>query len=63
MPRVSWPTPYMGSTMTLQAGLADGFDVDQLLDRVHVFVGDIAQLDDAGLEGHVQLELDDFVRP
>ena len=29
VPSVSWPTPYIGSTITLQAGLADRVHVDQ----------------------------------
>ena len=46
----------------LEPGLADGFEVDQRLDGVHVLVGEVAPLDDAGFERQIQFQLDHVVR-
>src|ERR1019366_3301173 len=45
----------------LEAGIANGLKIDQGLHGVHVLVGEVAPLYDAGVQRHVQLQLDDFV--
>jgi hypothetical protein len=58
VPSVSWPTPYMGSTITLRVGLANGLQIDQRLDRIDILIGEVLALDNAGLERHIELQLD-----
>src|ERR1017187_1643852 len=41
--------------------MANGLEIDQALHGVHVLVGVVAPLYDAGVQRHVQLQLDDFV--
>ena len=62
VPSVSCPTPYIGSTMTFSPAWRISLEIDQRLHRVHVFVGEIALLDDAGFQREIQLQLDDVVR-
>ena len=46
----------------LETGIADRLQVDQLFHGVHICVGEVAPLDDAGVQRDVEFQLDDVVR-
>ena len=45
-----------------QPGIADRFQVDQLLHGIHVLVGEVLRLHDAGLQREIEFQLDDVLR-
>ena len=55
------PNPVHGVHDHLETGIADGLKIDQGLHGVHVLVGEVAPLYDAGVQRYVQFQFDDFV--